>query len=216
MQYLDYEGNIPKGEYGGGAMIVWDRGRWSSAADPDKGLAKGHLDITLHGDAAARPLAPGPHAAAARREDRAVAADQGRRRIRAAGRRARHHRRGDDVRSSAAAPRASSPRPGELRKDHAGRAKVTARARRRCRTRSDRGARKGILPAFLEPSLPRRPTKAAHRPKVGARDQVRRLSHAGAHRRAGRSGCYPQGARLDGALSEHRRRAAEAWASAPR
>src|ERR1041385_3000332 len=26
MQYLDFEGNIPKGEYGGGAMIVWDRG----------------------------------------------------------------------------------------------------------------------------------------------------------------------------------------------
>jgi len=49
MQYLDFEGNIPKGEYGGGAMIVWDRGRWESAADPDKGLAKGHLDITLHG-----------------------------------------------------------------------------------------------------------------------------------------------------------------------
>src|SRR6185436_20420833 len=28
MQYLEFEGNIPKGEYGGGAMIVWDRGRW--------------------------------------------------------------------------------------------------------------------------------------------------------------------------------------------
>src|SRR5213082_1069597 len=49
MQYLDFEGNIPKGEYGGGAMIVWDRGRWEPAFDPDKGLAKGHLDITLHG-----------------------------------------------------------------------------------------------------------------------------------------------------------------------
>ena len=30
MQYLDFEGNIPKGEYGGGAMIVWDRGRWET------------------------------------------------------------------------------------------------------------------------------------------------------------------------------------------
>ena len=49
MQYLDFEGNIPKGEYGGGAMIVWDRGRWEPASDPEKGLAKGHLDITLHG-----------------------------------------------------------------------------------------------------------------------------------------------------------------------
>ena len=49
MQYLDFEGNIPKGEYGGGAMIVWDRGRWEPAFDAEKGLAKGHLDITLHG-----------------------------------------------------------------------------------------------------------------------------------------------------------------------
>src|SRR5258708_6496942 len=28
MQYLDFEGNIPKGEYGGGALIVWDPGHW--------------------------------------------------------------------------------------------------------------------------------------------------------------------------------------------
>ena len=50
MQYLDFEGNIPKGEYGGGAMIVWDRGRWEPAVDADKGLAKGHLEIVLHGE----------------------------------------------------------------------------------------------------------------------------------------------------------------------
>src|SRR5436190_4834330 len=49
MQYLDFEGNIPKGEYGGGAMIVWDRGHWEAGFDADKGLQKGHLDITLHG-----------------------------------------------------------------------------------------------------------------------------------------------------------------------
>ena len=49
IQYLDFEGNIPKGEYGGGSMIVWDRGRWSPEGDPRKGLAKGHLDFTLEG-----------------------------------------------------------------------------------------------------------------------------------------------------------------------
>src|ERR1700736_2937948 len=49
MQYLDFEGNIPRGEYGGGAMIVWDRGRWEPAFDADKGLQKGHLEIVLHG-----------------------------------------------------------------------------------------------------------------------------------------------------------------------
>src|SRR5205085_379973 len=49
LQYLDFEGNIPKGEYGGGAMIVWDRGTWSAGADPERGLRKGHLDISLAG-----------------------------------------------------------------------------------------------------------------------------------------------------------------------
>ena len=49
MQYLDFEGNIPKGEYGGGTMIVWDRGRWEPAFDPEFGLKKGHLDIALNG-----------------------------------------------------------------------------------------------------------------------------------------------------------------------
>ena len=49
IQYLEFEGNIPKGEYGGGSMIVWDRGRWSPEGDPRKALAKGHLDFTLEG-----------------------------------------------------------------------------------------------------------------------------------------------------------------------
>src|SRR5262249_4971732 len=40
MQYLEFEGNIPKGEYGGGAMIVWDRGRWAPEGDPHFGLDK--------------------------------------------------------------------------------------------------------------------------------------------------------------------------------
>src|SRR6187455_3048856 len=50
LQYLEFEGNIPKGEYGGGSMIVWDRGRWEPVFDPERGLAKGHLEFTLHGE----------------------------------------------------------------------------------------------------------------------------------------------------------------------
>ena len=49
LAYLDYEGVIPKGEYGGGTMIVWDRGDWRPVGDPRKGLQKGHLDFELHG-----------------------------------------------------------------------------------------------------------------------------------------------------------------------
>src|SRR5947209_20537980 len=47
--YLDFEGNIPKGEYGGGSMIVWDRGRCQPEGDPRRGLPKGHLDFSLAG-----------------------------------------------------------------------------------------------------------------------------------------------------------------------
>src|SRR5436189_5708007 len=47
MGYLEWEGVIPKGEYGGGTMIVWDRGTWTPVGDPDKGLKKGHLQFLL-------------------------------------------------------------------------------------------------------------------------------------------------------------------------
>jgi bifunctional non-homologous end joining protein LigD len=49
LEYLDFEGNIPKGEYGGGTMIVWDRGTWMPEGDPHFGLDKGHLAFTLDG-----------------------------------------------------------------------------------------------------------------------------------------------------------------------
>jgi bifunctional non-homologous end joining protein LigD len=49
MDYLTFEGNIPKGEYGGGSVIVWDLGRWFPEGDPHKGLTKGHLDFRLDG-----------------------------------------------------------------------------------------------------------------------------------------------------------------------
>ena len=50
LEYGDFEGTIPKGEYGGGTVIVWDRGRWTPLGDPHKGYAKGHLDFELHGE----------------------------------------------------------------------------------------------------------------------------------------------------------------------
>src|SRR5262245_47552385 len=43
IEYNKFEGNIPKGEYGGGAVMIWDRGRWIPEDDPHKGYAKGHL-----------------------------------------------------------------------------------------------------------------------------------------------------------------------------
>ena len=49
LDYGDFEGSIPKGEYGGGTVQLWDRGYWESD-DPEKGFRKGDLKFTLHGD----------------------------------------------------------------------------------------------------------------------------------------------------------------------
>jgi bifunctional non-homologous end joining protein LigD len=49
LEYGDFEGLIPKGNYGAGAVIVWDRGRWNPVGDPLEGLAKGKLLFELHG-----------------------------------------------------------------------------------------------------------------------------------------------------------------------
>jgi bifunctional non-homologous end joining protein LigD len=50
VDYRDFEGKIPKGEYGGGPVIVWDRGTWTPIGDPRAGLEKGRLELSLHGD----------------------------------------------------------------------------------------------------------------------------------------------------------------------
>ena len=50
LDYGTFEGNIPKGSYGAGTVILWDRGSWTPIGDPEKGLAKGHLEFTLQGE----------------------------------------------------------------------------------------------------------------------------------------------------------------------
>lgn len=50
LQYGSFEGTIPQGEYGGGTVIVWDRGTWTPVHDAKKGMAKGHLELELHGE----------------------------------------------------------------------------------------------------------------------------------------------------------------------
>ncbi|WP_418314698.1 DNA ligase D [Piscinibacter sakaiensis] len=49
ISYNSFEGTIPKGQYGAGTVIVWDRGSWVPEGDPHKGLADGKLLFTLHG-----------------------------------------------------------------------------------------------------------------------------------------------------------------------
>jgi bifunctional non-homologous end joining protein LigD len=50
LEYGDFEGVIPKGEYGGGTVMLWDRGTWTPEGDPREGYRKGTLKFTLHGE----------------------------------------------------------------------------------------------------------------------------------------------------------------------
>jgi bifunctional non-homologous end joining protein LigD len=49
VEYVEFEGLIPDGNYGAGAMIVWDRGTWTPLEDPNEGLVKGKLLFELKG-----------------------------------------------------------------------------------------------------------------------------------------------------------------------
>lgn len=49
LDYGDFEGTIPEGQYGGGTVMLWDRGTWESD-DPEAGFKKGDLKFTLHGE----------------------------------------------------------------------------------------------------------------------------------------------------------------------
>ena len=49
LEYGDFEGIIPEGNYGAGAVIVWDRGRWVPLEDPVEGMRKGKLLFELQG-----------------------------------------------------------------------------------------------------------------------------------------------------------------------
>ena len=52
LDYGGFEGTIPKGEYGGGTVMLWDRGRWipEPGKDPRKTIEEGHLHFTLEGE----------------------------------------------------------------------------------------------------------------------------------------------------------------------
>jgi bifunctional non-homologous end joining protein LigD len=153
IEYLDFEGNIPKGEYGAGTMIVWDHGEWLPEGDPNRGLAKGHLTFSLVG----RRLKGRWHLVRIRprpgeksepwlliKSGDVFARRQGDREIT------------DEETTSFLSGRTTDELAamGELRSDHKARDKVM-KSRRLVLPDIEKiaGARKGLLPAFLEPSL---------------------------------------------------------------
>ena len=52
LDYGSFEGTIPKGEYGGGTVMLWDKGRWipDPRKNPSKTIEEGHLHFTLEGE----------------------------------------------------------------------------------------------------------------------------------------------------------------------
>ena len=151
--YLDFEGNIPKGEYGAGSMIVWDRGRWEPEGDPQKGLAKGHLAFALDGGRLKGRwhLVRIPPRSGEKTEpwlliksDDEFARQLGDRDITEEETTSQLSGRTNEELAAA----------GEVRQDHAARAAVaTARKIVLPDIRKLSGARTGLLPVFLEPSL---------------------------------------------------------------
>ncbi len=50
IEYGDFEGIIPKGEYGGGTVMIWDRGYWTPEIDAAEAYAKGHIAFDFYGE----------------------------------------------------------------------------------------------------------------------------------------------------------------------
>ncbi len=50
LQYGDFEGTIPDGQYGGGTVLLWDRGTWEPEGDPHEAYEKGRLTFRLDGE----------------------------------------------------------------------------------------------------------------------------------------------------------------------
>ncbi|MBB5390462.1 MULTISPECIES: DNA ligase D [unclassified Herbaspirillum] len=50
LDYGSFEGDIPEHQYGAGHVVLWDRGEWAPAGDPQAGLKKGHLAFELRGE----------------------------------------------------------------------------------------------------------------------------------------------------------------------
>ncbi|MCU6711383.1 DNA ligase D [Paenibacillus sp. J5C_2022] len=49
LEYRNFEGTIPKGQYGGGVVMLWDEGIWEPYSDVENGLQKGELKFVLRG-----------------------------------------------------------------------------------------------------------------------------------------------------------------------
>ncbi|GEP12429.1 non-homologous end-joining DNA ligase [Methylobacterium gnaphalii] len=153
IEYLRWEGAIPKGQYGGGTMIVWDSGTWTPVGDVATGLAKGHLEFALEGER----LRGRWHLV--RMKGRGNDKKTPWLLMKADDEHARAEGEGDILEEQEASVLsgrtiAELAAGGALRADHKSRAKVAKDAKsRKAPAAKPSGGKKGILPAFVEPAL---------------------------------------------------------------
>jgi bifunctional non-homologous end joining protein LigD len=153
LQYIDFEGVIPAGQYGGGTMIVWDQGRWIPEGDPRADYARGRLTFTLEGErlkgkwhlvrTRGKPgerneqwlLLKSDDEAARTSEDPDILEEE-----------TTSLKSGRTIEELAVQ--------GDIRVDHAAREKVArSRSGKSRRPSKVKGTKKGILPPFVEPAL---------------------------------------------------------------
>lgn len=153
LKYIDFEGVIPAGQYGGGTMIVWDQGRWIPEGDPRADYARGRLTFTLEGErlkgkwhlvrTRGKPgerneqwlLLKSDDEAARTSEDPDILEEE-----------TTSLKSGRTIEELAVQ--------GDIRVDHTAREKVArSRSGKSRRPSKVKGAKKGILPPFVEPAL---------------------------------------------------------------
>jgi bifunctional non-homologous end joining protein LigD len=153
LQYIDFEGVIPAGQYGGGTMIVWDQGRWIPEGDPHADYARGRLTFTLEGErlkgkwhlvrTRGKPGEKNEQWLLLKSDDEAARTSEDPDILEEETTSLKSGRTSEELASQ-----------GEIRVDHAAREKVVeARASKPRRPTKVAGAKKGILPAFVEPAL---------------------------------------------------------------
>ena len=193
LEYFDFEGVIPKGQYGAGDVIVWDWGTFMPEAetpDPGKAIDDGELKFELHGEKLQRPLHARPDEPPARlRPDDglrgrlgAVAADQEARRARVG----RLGCRGppQSVKTGRTNDEVKEQSRGALDERH-------ARGDRRDRPRR---RRRGAAPGLHRADARDARDAAVQRPRLAVRDQVGRLPAPGDRQRRPSSGPTRAGA----------------------
>ena len=153
LRYIDFEGVIPAGQYGGGTMIVWDQGHWIPEGDPEEDYARGRLTFTLEGErlkgkwhlvrTRSNPGQKNEQWLLLKSDDEAARAVDD-----------------PDILEQETTSLKSGwtieelTGRGEIRIDHAKREKVAKeRSRKASVPTKVEGAKKGILPAFVEPAL---------------------------------------------------------------